>query len=438
VTFSNVRYGEIGTTVPDCATSTTSTASTSTTTSTTSTSTTSTSTNSDVYVDLEFDQQLTDFTFGQSVQIESEALRFETSAANFGKGFLKSTFSVPGDHWGRIWMKLDANSLTANLGHWVAVAGGVGSNQIRMMDVNSNEAGKVVFQLGWQDDAFQKVTSWSNKYSLSTDWTCYEWHMDSSAQTFDFYVSGSPVTWDSPQNIGSSVPSGRQLPQTLDWIGFGVESFGGAGTAIGGNFDNILVSAARVGCGSAPGIIDTTSTTTLPTTPTTILSTTSTTTTSTCGFIPTKCSKAINRSFDQKDDKSYGKFEEITGVTQAEATVDDMTRYFYCKGRAATKCGGLQLPCTCSSPPCICPGDTTTTTTVASTTTTTVSPSTTVTTTTTTKSSSDKCALSACGCELQGQTWCNESNGWLATTWCHETSSNCAACGGAWCAAASR
>merc|ERR1711962_1226771 len=101
--------------------------------------TTSTTSNSDAFVDLEFDQQTVDFTFGQSVQVESEALRFQTSTANFGKGFLKSTFSVPGDHWGRIWMKPDANSLTANLGHWVAVAGGVGSKQVRMMDINSNE-----------------------------------------------------------------------------------------------------------------------------------------------------------------------------------------------------------------------------------------------------------------------------------------------------------
>merc|ERR1719447_714743 len=362
VTFSNVRYGEIGTTVPDCATSTTS---------ATPSSTTTTS-SSDVYVDLEFDQQLSDFTFGQSVQVESEALRFETSTANFGNGFLKSTFSVPGDHWGRIWMKLDANSLTANLGHWVAVAGGVGSNQIRMMDVNSNEAGKVVFQLGWQDDAFQKVTSWSNKYSLSTDWTCYEWHMDSSAQTFDFYVSGSPVTWDSPQNIGSNVPSGRQLPQTLDWIGFGVESFGGAGTAIGGKFDNILVSATRVGCGSAPGTVDTTTTTTtttLPSTTTTATTvpTTTTTTTATCGYVPSTCRKIIEKNYAKLDEKSFGKFEKLTGVTQEEATLDDMTLYFYCKGKSASRCGDLQLPCTCSRPPCVCPGASTTTTTTSTT-----------------------------------------------------------------------
>merc|ERR1711973_351674 len=189
----------------------------------------------------------------------------------------KSTFSVPGDHWGRIWMKLDANSLTANLGHWVAVAGGAGSNQIRMMDVNSNEAGKVVFQLGWQDDSFQKVTSWSNKYSLSADWTCYEWHMDPNAQTFDFYVSGNAVTWDSPQGIGSGVPSGRALPQSLDWIGFGVESFGGAATTIGGRFDDIVVSASRVGCGSPPG----TTTSTAPSTTSTTSTSTSTTTTTT-------------------------------------------------------------------------------------------------------------------------------------------------------------
>merc|ERR1712200_214693 len=276
VTFSNVRYGEIGTTVPDCATSTSTSSAPSTSTSTSTTTSSSTSTtNGNAFVDLDFNTQPSAFTFGDSVQLQSDSLRCETSSANFEKGFLKSDFSVPGNHWGRVWMKLDANSLTANLGHWVAVAGGVGGNQIRMMDVNSNEAGKVVFQLGWQDDAFQKVTSWSNKYSLSTDWTCYEWHMDSTAQTFDFYVSGNPVTWDSPQNIGSNVPSGRQLPENLDWIGFGVKSFGGAATTIGGSFDNIVVSATRVGCGSPP--VDSTSTTSTSTTSTTLPSTTTTT-----------------------------------------------------------------------------------------------------------------------------------------------------------------
>merc|ERR1711962_128592 len=418
--------------------------------------TTSTTSNSDAFVDLEFDQQPADFTFGQSVQVESEALRFETSTANFGKGFLKSTFSVPGSNWGRIWMKLDATSLTANLGHWVAVAGGVGSKQIRMMDINSNEPGKVVFQLGWDDDAFQKVTSWSNKYSLSTDWTCYEWHMDSSAQTFDFFVSGNPVTWDSPQNIGSNVPSGRPLPPNLDWIGFGVESFGGAATTIGGNFDKILVSATRVGCGSPP-TTDTTSTTTTvsstsSTTTTTSLPTSPTTTTSSCGFIPAKCNKAISSQFDKINDKSFGKFEQITGVAQEEATLHDMTLYFYCKGRAASKCGGLQLPCTCSRPPCVCPGDTTSTTTslttstttVASTTTTatttstTTGPTTTASTTTTTQSSSSKCALSACGCDLQGQSWCNDGNGWVASDWCQISSGNCGNCAGTWCGASRR
>merc|ERR1711953_1055244 len=276
VTFSNIRYGELGTTVPDCATTTTS----------TSSSTTSTSTPNDDFVNLDFESQPTDFTFSQSVQLQSDALRFETSTANFGNGFLKSSFSVPGNHWGRIWMKLDAQSLTANLGHWVAVAGGVGGNQIRMMDINSNEAGKVVFQLGWQDDSFQKVTSWSNKYSLSSEWTCYEWHMDPNAQTFDFYVSGTPVVWDSPNGIGSGVPSGRALPQSLDWIGFGVESFGGAATTIGGRFDDVIVSANRVGCGSPPGTTTSTTTSTTTTTSPTTTSTSTSTTSASCGFIP--------------------------------------------------------------------------------------------------------------------------------------------------------
>merc|ERR1711953_326529 len=202
-------------------------------------------------------------------------------------------------------------------------------------------------------------------------------------------------TWDSPQNIGSNVPSGRQLPGNLDWIGFGVESFGGAATTIGGSFDNIVVSATRVGCGSPPGTVDTTTTTTTSTTTTTLPSTTTTTTstttapttttTSTCGYVPTKCGKAIGNNFDKVNDKTFGKFEQITGVTQAEATVDDMTLYFYCKGRAASKCGGLQLPCTCTRPPCVCPGQTTTTTTTTTNSPTTTSTTTKATTSTTTK-----------------------------------------------------
>merc|ERR1712038_2242137 len=122
---------------------------------------------------------------------------------------------------------------------------------------------------------------------------------DPNAQTFDFFVSGAAVTWDSPSGIGANVPTGRALPQSLDWIGFGVESFGGAATTIGGEFDDILVSSTRVGCGSPPGPI-TTTTTESTTTSTTATSTTTTSTTATstttteasCGFIPDKCGKA--------------------------------------------------------------------------------------------------------------------------------------------------
>merc|ERR1719361_1401409 len=101
--------------------------------------------------------------------------------------------------------------------------------------------------------------------------------MDSTSQTFDFYVGGNPVAWDSPNGIGSDVPAGRALPQSLDWIGFGVESFGGAGTSINGRLDDIIVSATRVGCGSPPGTFDTTTSTTESTSMTSSSSTSTTT-----------------------------------------------------------------------------------------------------------------------------------------------------------------
>lgn len=451
VTFSNIRYGELGTTVPDCATTTSTSSSTTSTSSSTSLSTTSTSSPPNEFVDLDFETQPTDFTFGQSVQLQANALRFETSTANFGNGFLKSSFSVPGDHWGRIWMKLDADSLTANLGHWVAVAGGVGGNQIRMMDINSNEAGKVVFQLGWQDDAFQKVTSWSNKYSLSADWVCYEWHMDPNAQTFDFFVEGNAVTWTQPSGIGSNVPAGRSLPQSLDWIGFGVESFGGAATTIGGLFDDIVVSGVRVGCGTAPETTDNPTTSTTDSTTTTTMTSTSTqtsTTSTSCGYVPQTCGRPLTRMHGLRESKTLGQFEEITGVQLAVATVEDIQLYFHCKGRNPTKCTGLEKPCTCSSPPCTCPGEepptstsasttstsaSTTTSTSASTTSTTASTTMSTTPTTTTPGRSQNCVLKACGCNLSGLSWCNNSNSWLATEWCHLNAGNCQTCQGEWC-----
>merc|ERR1719429_1072518 len=45
----------------------------------------------------------------------------------------------------------------------------------------------------------------------------------------------------------------------------------------------------------------------------------------------------------------------------------------------------------------------------------------------------NRCALSACGCSLQGQSWCNAQNSWLATEWCHQQPGNCQGCGGVWC-----
>merc|ERR1711874_575990 len=178
-------------------------------------------------------------------------------------------------------------------------------------------------------------------------------------------------------------------------IGFGVESFGGAATTVAGLFDDIIVSANRVGCGSAPGTTDTPTTSTdAPTTSTqsststtetstsTSTTGTSTSTTSTnCGYIPDTCGRPLTRMYGQTETKTLGKFEEITGVQLAEATVEDIQLYFHCRGRNPSKCTGLEKPCSCSSPPCICPGEEPPTTSTSASTTST-SASTTATSTT--------------------------------------------------------
>merc|ERR1711879_955831 len=86
----------------------------------------------------------------------------------------------------------------------------------------------------------------------------------------------------------------------------------------------------------------------------------------------------------------------------------------------------------------ICPGEEPPTTSTSATTTstsasTTTIPSTTTSTTTTTPGRSQNCVLKSCGCNLSGQAWCNNSNGWLATEWCHINAGNCQNCQGEWC-----
>merc|ERR1719203_1120893 len=64
-----------------------------------------------------------------------------------------------------------------------------------------------------------------------------------------------------------------------------------------------------------------------------------------------------------------------------------------------------------------------------------VEPTTTMTSTsTTTAGNSQTCALSACGCGLNGQPWCNAGNSFVASGWCQNSPENCSNCHGVWCA----
>merc|ERR1712107_413325 len=118
----------------------------------------------------------------------------------------------------------------------------------------------------------------------------------------------------------------------------------------------------------------------------------------------------------------------VTLVSKEDATIEDMQLFYFCRNKNPTKCTGLEAPCTCSRPPCVCPDDRPVTTSATSTS------QATTTTTTTTIASSRTCALSACGCDLSGQSWCNNQNGCLQDSWCQRQEDNCSTCNGVWCA----
>lgn len=228
------------------------------------------------------------------------------------------------------------------------------------------------------------------------------------------------------------------------------ETCGGSWCPYDGPGGSLTTTAQTTLVTSSTEISTTTSSTEVSTSTTNVITSTTTTSETSCGYMPTKCENKIRSAYDSdRFTKTYGQFQEITGVSQNDATFEDMQLYWFCKGKSSRKCTGMELPCGCSSPPCVCPGDETTTLTsttletsqvtshsTTQTTTTTEAPSTTEATTTTSTQSTTmmtSCALSVCGCSQNGQSWCNSSNSWLATDWCHELSSNCENCNGVWC-----
>merc|ERR1712048_931929 len=48
-----------------------------------------------------------------------------------------------------------------------------------------------------------------------------------------------------------------------------------------------------------------------------------------------------------------------------------------------------------------------------------------------------QCLLAACGCSLDGESWCTESNANVGSDWCQSSPSNCATCSGVWCSGGS-
>ena len=77
------------------------------------------------------------------------------------------------------------------------------------------------------------------------------------------------------------------------------------------------------------------------------------------GDVPEDCKKhiqyAVNHGkFSESASAWYAGIKEISGVTYGDATFQDFQRFYKCKGLAKGDCNdkGLQLPITCSYPPC--------------------------------------------------------------------------------------
>lgn len=176
----------------------------------------------------------------------TSSLKF--SAGSYGEGFLKKN-NVSGSHWGRIYYKIKTPTPTAN-GNSVLHASFVAlrwqNYEARIVDTvqqNGNKTHQYLYNVQI-DNAGEGGKSTSYDWSFDSQWVCAEWHIDNQTQTYEFFHNGTRI-----DSISGNVtyPNTNSLPNTFDWIGFGIRVYQN-NAGFEGWMDDIAVGPQRIGC----------------------------------------------------------------------------------------------------------------------------------------------------------------------------------------------
>lgn len=188
------------------------------------------------------------------------ALRFDTSS---GGGFIKQN-AVSGTHWGRLFYKMDTPLPSPGTWfHTTFVKSRGGNGEFRFVDTvqgpDSHQQRSGVFHYLYNVEPGDIAIGGNYDRTFSERWVCVEWHINAQDQTFFFYEDGNEILLArddngmdalvaTPSNAtnATNLPGFTPVPETLDWLGFGVQNYQGGN--VKGWIDDIAVGDARIGC----------------------------------------------------------------------------------------------------------------------------------------------------------------------------------------------
>ena len=223
-------------------------------------------TNHYVCLDFESGQFPLGYEVGSQVSIATNdgargtanAMRFETSiTSGYHQGLIRKA-NVPGTHWGRMYYKTSPN-LSGGFHHTSYGIFTADDWEARFIDTVQQGSGQLAYLFNVQRNTDAECGAGNYEqceyrmesgyiYNSPNEWICMEWHMDTATQQFEVFRDGNRINGASGhmQNDVSDRNNAKVVPNTLNWIGFGSQTF--RAPIQEGLVDEIIVSSSRVGC----------------------------------------------------------------------------------------------------------------------------------------------------------------------------------------------
>ena len=179
-------------------------------------------------------------------QFHSGAMALKTSSAATGAGRIQHALAAFGatatKHWGRLFYKVQTPApIGANGAYYhVTFAALEGTDENRVVDTVEDPNGKIQYLFNVPDDSCCD----GSPYNWSHDgaWHCAEWHVDVSAQSYQFFIDGTEVT-----SIGFTGKAAAKM-STYTALGVGPIFYVAPTGPFTAWIDDLAVDDQKIGC----------------------------------------------------------------------------------------------------------------------------------------------------------------------------------------------